>query len=145
MHDAIIPLRDYRPDPVPVPLRDAACAVARDCGYDPRGEFLLEARVTGVRWVVAASESVIVAAQVALAGEVFTHGLGPEYNWLHWEESPASGPVPPPDHSDSLCDLIRGPWRHSVLEAFGSDGEARIERVHPTLRGAVAEVIGASR
>ena len=44
--------------------------------------------------VIARAESIVVAVTTLMEREVFTYGLGPEYNWLEWQEGDytASGP-----------------------------------------------------
>ncbi len=90
--------------------------------------------------VVARAESIVVAISTLLAREVFTYGLGPEYNWLEWEE----GGPPPGEPSESaltaLGDLIVGDWQEDVRE--DADGQpSYLDEIHPTLKAAVAKAI----
>ena len=94
--------------------------------------------------VIARAESIIVAATTLLEREVFTYGLGPEYNWLEWEEgSPPSNELPT-SVFEALRKLISGDWRAGILE-HGDHDASYLDQIHPKLQGAVAKVIGKKR
>lgn len=90
--------------------------------------------------MIARAESIVVAITSLMAREVFTYGLGPEYNWLEWQEG-----VPPAGELSAfalkaLGDLIVGNWREDVRE----DADVQpsyLEGIHPSLKTAVAKVI----
>ena len=90
--------------------------------------------------VVERVESIIVDADVLRDGQVLTYGLGPEYNWLHWEERSATGSEPPSEVYDSLSQLIGAEWRDDV-RAHAEDDETYADRVHPSLRLAVTAAL----
>ena len=90
--------------------------------------------------IVTRSESIVVALPTLMAREVFTYGLGPEYNWLEWEEG-SSAPVEPSAAAlQSLSELITGDWCDDVREHAEGD-ESHLGSLHPSLRDAVAHVI----
>jgi len=93
--------------------------------------------------VVERVESIVVAAETLLSGEIFTYGLGPEYNWLHWEEGSPCGAALPNGVFSAIRDLIEGGWRDQVLEYAEGDG-TYLEVVHPRLRAAVKCVLQAN-
>ena len=90
--------------------------------------------------VVERVESVVVAAPILITGEVFTYGLGPEYNWLYWEEQGASADAPPQEVFDALNDLIKGDWKDKVAE-YADGHDAYISSVHPLLQAAVSSAL----
>ena len=72
--------------------------------------------------------------------EVFTYGLGPEYNWLEWQDG-----VPPPgdlpdDVFEALGELIAGDWLEDVRDDADMDPNY-LNNLHPKVRSAVTEVI----
>ena len=90
--------------------------------------------------VIARAESIVVAVTTLMAREVLTYGLGPEYNWLEWQE----GAPPAGELSEStfkaLGELIVGDWLDDVRE--DADGQpGYLDRIHPSLKAAVAEAI----
>lgn len=91
--------------------------------------------------VIARSESIVVAVPTLMEHEVFTYGLGPEYNWLEWEE----GSSPPEELTGSafeaLGKLITGDWCEDVREHADGD-KSYLDGIHPNLRAAVAQAIG---
>jgi hypothetical protein len=91
--------------------------------------------------VIARAESVIVALPTLMAREVFTHGLGPEYNWLDWAEGSSSPGEPTAAAFEALGALITGDWRDYVREDADEDA-SYLDAIHPDLRAAVAEAIG---
>ena len=90
--------------------------------------------------VIARAESIVVGITTLMAREVFTYGLGPEYNWLEWKEG--APPVGEPSESalTALCELIVGEWQEDV---YGdADGQpSYLDGIHPSLRTAVAKAI----
>jgi len=90
--------------------------------------------------VIARSESVVVAIPTLLEREVFTYGLGPEYNWLEWGEDSAVSEDLPASVFDMLGELITDDWREDVLEYAGDDPNY-LDTIHPRLRDYVAAVI----
>lgn len=90
--------------------------------------------------VVARAESIVVAIPTLLAREVFTYGLGPEYNWLEWEDG--TGPVgePGPSAFEALYGLITSEWLEDVCQDAEMDPRY-LEDLHPDLRVAVAKAI----
>jgi len=93
--------------------------------------------------VVERVESIVVAAETLLADEIFTYGLGPEYNWLHWEEESPSGVALPNSVFTAIRDLIEGDWRDQVSE-YAEGDDSYLEGVHPRLRAAVKRVLKAN-
>jgi len=90
--------------------------------------------------VIARAESIVVAITTLMAREVFTYGLGPEYNWLEWEEGAPPAGEPSESTLTALCDLIVGDWKADVCE--DAEGEPiYLDRIHPSLRAAVAKAI----
>ncbi len=90
--------------------------------------------------VIARAESIVVATSTLIAREVFTYGLGPEYNWLEWEEGFPPGGEPTASAFAALSDLITGDWRESIDEhAYGKPDY--LAGIHPSLRLAVAKAI----
>jgi len=90
--------------------------------------------------LIARAESIVVAITTLMAREVFTYGLGPEYNWLEWEEGAPPAGEPSEPTLTALCDLIVGDWKEDVYE--DADGEPRyLDRIHPSLMAAVAKAI----
>jgi hypothetical protein len=94
--------------------------------------------------VIARAESIVVAATTLLAREVFTYGLGPEYNWLEWEEGRPPSNELPASVFGALRELISGDWRNDVRE-HADDDASYLDQIHPKLQGAVAKVIGNKR
>ena len=91
--------------------------------------------------VIGRSESIVVAVSTLMERKVFTYGLGPEYNWLDWEEgSPPSNELPA-SVFEALRKLISGDWRAGILE-HADDDASYLDQIHPKLQGAVAQVIG---
>jgi hypothetical protein len=90
--------------------------------------------------VIERVESIVVAAETLLDGEIFTYGLGPEYNWLHWEEGRPRGAALPNRVFTAIRDLIEGDWRDFVSEHAEGD-DTYLEGVHPRLRAAVKRVL----
>ncbi len=90
--------------------------------------------------IIGREESIIVAIRTLIAREVFTYGLGPEYNWLQWQETSQPDGEPPPEAFSALCSLIRGDWSYYLPE-YADGEEDYLEGIHPALREAVAEVI----
>ena len=91
--------------------------------------------------VIARAESIVVAISTLISGKVFTYGLGPEYNWLEWEEG-----VPPPGEPTApafkaLSALITGDWRDDVRE-HAEEKTGYLEGIHPFLQPAVAKASG---
>jgi hypothetical protein len=72
--------------------------------------------------------------------KVFTYGLGPEYNWLEWDESSSVPVDPPPVVFETLSELITGDWRDDVKERADED-PSYLDCIHSNLRAAVAQVI----
>lgn len=93
--------------------------------------------------VIERVESIVVGAETLLSGEIFTYGLGPEYNWLHWEDGRPSGAALPNGVFAAIRDLIEGDWCDQVLEHAEGD-DSYLESVHPILRAAVKRVLQAS-
>ena len=92
------------------------------------------------RGVTVRAESIIVAVPTLLTGEVFTYGLGPEYNWLEWGQGVPSAGEPGPSAFDALYDLITMEWLHDVC--CDADGNPRyLDEMHPDLRVAMAKAI----
>lgn len=90
--------------------------------------------------VIGRSESIVVAVSTLIEREVFTYGLGPEYNWLEWEEG-SSPPLDLPDAVfEALGELIVGDWAEDVREHADEDPDY-LEGIHPSLRAAVSRVI----
>lgn len=85
-------------------------------------------------------ESIIVDADILRDGEVCTYGLGPEYNWLHWEEHPVAGAEAPAEVYESLSELISTEWSDDV-RAYAEGDESYLDGIHPSLRPAVAAVL----
>lgn len=90
--------------------------------------------------VIGRSESIIVAVSILMEREVFTYGLGPEYNWLEWDEGSAPSSDPPDVVFEALGKLIIGDWREYVREHADEDPKY-LDGIHPSLRAAVAQVI----
>lgn len=90
--------------------------------------------------VIGRSESIVVAVSTLLERQVFTYGLGPEYNWLEWEEGSSVPTDPPPAIFEALNELILGDWRDDVREHADED-RGYLDRMHPDLRAAVAQII----
>lgn len=90
--------------------------------------------------VITRAESIVVAVSTLVKREVFTYGLGPEYNWLEWKD----GVSPPEDLPDgvfeALGELIAGDWREDVREDAEMDPNY-LDNLHPKVRAAVTEVI----
>jgi hypothetical protein len=90
--------------------------------------------------VIARAESIVVAVSTLMAREVFTYGLGPEYNWLEWQEGAPPAGKPSESTLNALGDRIVGDWLDDVRE--DADGQpGYIDRIHPSLKVAVAEAI----
>jgi hypothetical protein len=90
--------------------------------------------------VIARAESIVVAVTTLMAREVFTYGLGPEYNWLEWQEGAPPAGEPSESTFKALGDLIVGDWLDDVRE--DADGQpGYLDRIHPSLKAAVAEAI----
>ena len=90
--------------------------------------------------VIARAESLVVAVSTLRAREVFAYGLGPEYNWLEWQEGAPTAGEPSESTLKALGDLIVGNWLDNVRE--DADGQpGYIDRIHPRLKVAVAEAI----
>jgi len=90
--------------------------------------------------VICRVESIVVAVSTLVEHEVFTYGLGPEYNWLEWQDG-----VPPPgdlpdDVFEALGELIAGDWREDVRNDADMDPNY-LNNLHPKVRSAVTEVI----
>lgn len=90
--------------------------------------------------VIGRSESIVVAVSTLLEREVFTYGLGPEYNWLEWDEGSAPPSDPPDAVFEALGELIIGDWREEV-KAHADEDPKYLDGIHPSLRAAVAQVI----
>ena len=90
--------------------------------------------------VVGRSESIVVAVSTLMEQKVFTYGLGPEYNWLEWEEGSSVLADPPQVVFEALSKLISGDWREDVKEHAGEDPNYA-DHMHPSLRAAVSHVI----
>ena len=93
--------------------------------------------------VIGRSESVVVAVSTLMERKVFTYGLGPEYNWLEWDEGSSVPVDPPPVVFETLSELITGDWRDDVKEHAEEDPNY-LYRMHPKLRASVAQVIAES-
>jgi hypothetical protein len=90
--------------------------------------------------VIARAESIVVAITTLMAREVFTYGLGPEYNWLEWEEGAPPAGEPSESALTALGDLIVGDWQEDVCE--DADGQpSYLDGIHARLRTAVAKAI----
>ena len=90
--------------------------------------------------VITRAESIVVAVSTLLEREVFTYGLGPEYNWLEWQEG-SSPPEGLPDAVfEALSELITSDWREDVRDDAEMDPEY-LDNLHPRVRAAVAELI----
>lgn len=83
--------------------------------------------------VISRSESIIVAASTLMEQEVFTYCLGPEFNWLEWDESEAAVADLPAFVIEELGKLISGQWRESVRAQVGTNPDY-IGGIHPALR-----------
>jgi hypothetical protein len=90
--------------------------------------------------VIARAESIIVASSTLLEGEVFTYGLGPEYNWLEWDEHTAPSREPPESVFEALCRMITDDWHDEILE-YADDDPSYLDGIHPKLKQAVAKVL----
>jgi len=90
--------------------------------------------------VVERVESIVVAVPPLLSGEIFSYGLGPEYDWLHWEEGKAIEQELPTEVFDALQELIAREWRSQVIEVAGGDDDY-LSGIHPKLQAAVAAVL----
>ena len=91
--------------------------------------------------VIARAESIVVAISTLLAREVFTYGLGPEYNWLEWEEGVSPHGEPTEFAFGALGELITGDWSDDVRENAGEEPGC-LDGIHPSLQAAVAKAIG---
>jgi hypothetical protein len=91
--------------------------------------------------VIERVESIVVDLPTLLAGEVFTYGLGPEYNWIDWKDGDSLNGELPSSVFEALCDLIKGDWSEDVREDAESDDEY-ISHIHPNLQAAVAHTLG---
>ena len=90
--------------------------------------------------IIERHESIVVAEAVLLSGEVFTSGLGPEYNWMYWEDLPPMKTEPPQEVFSTLREVIKNEWRDEILDyAEGDDGY--LDRINPLLKSAVESVI----
>jgi hypothetical protein len=90
--------------------------------------------------VVERVESIVVSVPILLSGEVFSYGLGPEYNWLHWEEAAAAEQELPNEVFDALQELIANEWSSLIIDhAEGNDDY--LSGIHPRLQAAVAAVL----
>jgi hypothetical protein len=90
--------------------------------------------------VIARSESIVVDTSTLLRREVFTYGLGPEYNWLAREEGiPPTGELPE-FVFEAIGQLITEDWREQVCE-YADDDSKYLDQIHPKLRSAVAEAM----
>lgn len=90
--------------------------------------------------VIARSESIVVAVSTLMNREVFTYGLGPEYNWLEWQEGSPPPSELPTTVFEALGQLIVGDWLEDVQEH--ADGEpSYIKEIHPQLQAFVAKAI----
>ena len=90
--------------------------------------------------MIGRAESSIVAIPTLLAREVFTYGLGPEYNWLEWGDGVPPRGEPPEFALKALGDLIVGDWQQDVFDdAYGQPNY--LDGIHPSLRMAVAKAI----
>ena len=76
-----------------------------------------------------------------ISGKVFTYGLGPEYNWLEWEEGVPPAGEPTASAFKALSALITGDWRDDVRE-HAEEKTGYLEGIHPFLQPAVAKAIG---
>lgn len=92
--------------------------------------------------VVERVESIVVATETLLANEIFSYGLGPEYNWLHWEEGKTTGEALPIKVFYAIRELIEGDWQDSIAEHSEED-EMFLDSVHPRLRSAVKRAVRA--
>ncbi|MGV0958255.1 MAG: hypothetical protein ACOYB1_00315 [Limnohabitans sp.] len=90
--------------------------------------------------VIGRSESIVVAVSTLIEREVFTYGLGPEYNWLEWGEGGSPSLELPATVFEALGELIIGDWREQVREHADED-PIYLDGIHPSLRAAVAQVI----
>lgn len=90
--------------------------------------------------VIGRSESIVVAVPTLIEREVFTYGLGPEYNWLEWDEGVSPSLDLPAAAFEALGELIIGDWREEVREHADEDPKY-LDGIHPGLRAAVAQVI----
>jgi hypothetical protein len=93
------------------------------------------------RAVIARNESIVVAISTLMAREVFTYGLGPEYNWLEWKEGVFPSSEPTASAFEMLGELINGEWRDDVREYADGD-PGYLDGIHPSLQAAVAKAIG---
>lgn len=91
--------------------------------------------------VIVRSESIVVAVSTLVEREVFTYGLGPEFNWLEWQEGRPPTEDLPAAVFEALGELITGDWREEVRDDADLDPNY-LDNVDPRLRGAVAEVMG---
>ena len=86
------------------------------------------------------NESMCVALPVLLAREVFTYGLGPEFNWIYWEDLGSAPAISPPiEVYESLADLIDGDWSDSLSE-YITENESFMENCHPSLKQAITRL-----
>lgn len=90
--------------------------------------------------VITRAESIVVAISTLMEREVFTYGLGPEYNWLEWEEG-SSTAEPTSSAFEALSERITGEWRDYVRE-YADEDPSYLYEIHPNLRAAVAEAVG---
>lgn len=91
--------------------------------------------------VIARAESIVVAISTLMAREVLTYGLGPEYNWLEWEEGVSPAGEPTASAFEALGELINGDWRDDVCEDAGEE-LGYLDGIHPSLHAVVAKTIG---
>jgi hypothetical protein len=90
--------------------------------------------------VIARADSILVAIPTLLAREVFTYGLGPEYNWLEWEEGVPPAGEPAACAFEALYDLITSEWLDDIC--WDADRDPRyLDDLHPDLRATVAKAI----
>lgn len=90
--------------------------------------------------VVERVESVVVTLATLMAGEVMTYGLGPEYNWLEWDDTAPTGDELPDAAFEALSELIVDEWSSHVLDYADGDPDY-LRGIHPRLRDAVAKVL----
>lgn len=87
-------------------------------------------------------ETMCVALPVLLAREVFAYGLGPDYNWLYWENLGSAPAISAPNEVyEALSSIIENDWKYEFHEQV-QDNEDFIENCHPMLRETLTTLVG---
>lgn len=90
--------------------------------------------------VIARAESIVVATTTLMAREVFSYGLGHEYNRLEWQEGVRPADELPAFALKAIGDLIVGDWWEDVREDAGGQPSYH-EGTRPSLKTAMATAI----